>query len=776
MPSNATETIDVRILRLIGLEDVFDLDYDTYLTLLKEAMVKGRMPKTTIPSEEVELLTNEWKRVKSKKDKGRFKVKKKKITATALKIGSIKGKITGVNPSKLLPAAIPAAKEGGSGGFNIGESFSKIAESVTSIAKTLREKNKLSKKETAFDRRAEENEKRKLQKENLKKRFSKMASVAQKIMQPVQSLLDKLINYFLMIFLGNAALKLFDWFTDKENQDKISTIVRFVEDWWPLLLGGYILFGTGLGGLIFWLLPAVSLWSLRLARLIIKHPVLSAALAGTLITKAIVDNSQTSTENVLDEKGLSNASKEDQSKALMSLSGLSSTLTGTINPEARGEDKPVEDKPAGKIFGLIPYPKPGSLVSGHRGGGIIPGEVYDPDDDGDNIVDGPGGNDKVPAWLTKGETVMAVGGRERQIAMTGVDPLWFNTGPNANKPQMKKSWMMAGGGLVPGYSDGGVVGGDPFKAPTMKMLKAYEGIGKRGITKPYKVPGEHFWTIGYGATRLPPWITGEKEDRDVEENDRITAKQADELKEHDYNRHKKIVEDELKLVGISLRHHVPVNVGSVLLSLAFNYGSLRGAHRGTSSRWGPKGKMTFPNSLPVMVQIAQQSGEWGKIADLLEYNLSQEANAGRRKSEARIIRTGSGTGFHGLDNLNAPTQVHKVGEGKVGEGTVGRRGLHTSLTDNEGMSQHFPKWMKNLIPGPVSPSASKFHSGGMIPKQSGSNLKVPSPPSRTPVVVNTTPSSIDNVDMEISNPSTPTLPLMDVTPFPSYKAAILGIG
>jgi len=84
--------------------------------------------------------------------------------------------------------------------------------------------------------------------------------------------------------------------------------------------------------------------------------------------------------------------------------------------------------------------------------------------------------------------------------------------------------------------------------------------------------------------------------------------------------------------------------------------------------------------------------------------------------------------------------------------------------------------MKNLIPGPVSPSASKFHSGGMIPKQSGSNLKVPSPPSRTPVVVNTTPSSIDNVDMEISNPSTPTLPLMDVTPFPSYKAAILGIG
>ena len=55
--SNVKESIDERILRLLGLEDVFDLDYDTYLTLLKEAMVKGRMPKTMIPTEEIEALT-----------------------------------------------------------------------------------------------------------------------------------------------------------------------------------------------------------------------------------------------------------------------------------------------------------------------------------------------------------------------------------------------------------------------------------------------------------------------------------------------------------------------------------------------------------------------------------------------------------------------------------------------------------------------------------------------------------------------------------------------
>ena len=34
--SISDENIDERILRLLGLEDVFDIDYDTYMTLLRE--------------------------------------------------------------------------------------------------------------------------------------------------------------------------------------------------------------------------------------------------------------------------------------------------------------------------------------------------------------------------------------------------------------------------------------------------------------------------------------------------------------------------------------------------------------------------------------------------------------------------------------------------------------------------------------------------------------------------------------------------------------------
>ena len=74
--NSVSEKIDERILRLLGLQYTFDLDYDTYLTLIREAMVSGA---GKLPQEELALLANERKRVRGKK--GRFKPKKQKITA-----------------------------------------------------------------------------------------------------------------------------------------------------------------------------------------------------------------------------------------------------------------------------------------------------------------------------------------------------------------------------------------------------------------------------------------------------------------------------------------------------------------------------------------------------------------------------------------------------------------------------------------------------------------------------------------------------------------------
>jgi len=71
-----SEKVDEGILRLLGLEFVFDLDYATYITLLNEAIVSG---KNKLPQEELALLSNEKKRIRNKK--GRFKAQKQKITA-----------------------------------------------------------------------------------------------------------------------------------------------------------------------------------------------------------------------------------------------------------------------------------------------------------------------------------------------------------------------------------------------------------------------------------------------------------------------------------------------------------------------------------------------------------------------------------------------------------------------------------------------------------------------------------------------------------------------
>ena len=69
-----SEEIDERILTILGLDDAIDLDYATYKSLLKEKMMAGRMSGSEMPSEETELITDEFKRVKA--NTGRFKVKK----------------------------------------------------------------------------------------------------------------------------------------------------------------------------------------------------------------------------------------------------------------------------------------------------------------------------------------------------------------------------------------------------------------------------------------------------------------------------------------------------------------------------------------------------------------------------------------------------------------------------------------------------------------------------------------------------------------------------
>ena len=140
------EEIDERILRLLGIDDVFDIDYATYKTLLRERMdLAGRMSDSKIPTEETEILTEEFKKVKRKT--GRFKVKKKKITAQDIKSSPSIGKSIGaVEPQKLLAPAEEAPAE---------SPIDKIIKSLDNIIGLLAERNSLFKSQAEEIKKAE---------------------------------------------------------------------------------------------------------------------------------------------------------------------------------------------------------------------------------------------------------------------------------------------------------------------------------------------------------------------------------------------------------------------------------------------------------------------------------------------------------------------------------------------------------------------------------------------------------------------------------------------
>jgi hypothetical protein len=151
------EIVDKDILRLLGLEDVNDLDYDDYKTLLKERMAAGRMPGNNIPTEDTQKLTEEFKRVK--KETGKFKVKNNKI-----KFDSVVGKATKKsrpvsNPTKTLMGSDAEPEEevevdgDKKGSFKtISSSLSKIENSLENILGSLTTQQKLQSKDSEKER------------------------------------------------------------------------------------------------------------------------------------------------------------------------------------------------------------------------------------------------------------------------------------------------------------------------------------------------------------------------------------------------------------------------------------------------------------------------------------------------------------------------------------------------------------------------------------------------------------------------------------------------
>ena len=459
------EEIDERILTLLGLDDAIGIDYATYKTLLREKMAAGRMADSKIPTEETEILTEEFKKVKRKT--GRFKVKKKKIKAQDIKTTSPMKKLGGVTAPKLLPPAKEEQKD------YIGD----IIKSLDNIIGLLKEQNTLIKDTAESKRKKQEQDKRGKAEEKLEAgRFKKIVEGAEKMVAPVKGIIQRILDFFMKILLGKFLISFLDWFADPKNQDKLNAIGEFLSDHWPKLAAGFLLFGTGLGGFV-----------RSLIGLLAKGAVLLVKAAAGLTARALGGKGA----------GLARFLGGGKGKLLTGLLTTGATVgagmfaANKIEDVFKGNDVPdvkmptanysggggVFSKMMGGMMGMVG--NFGKSLSGTLGtlGGFVSGEK---------------GVDKVPAMLSDGEFVMSRGA-VKKYGVANLEAMNASGGGN-NRPKIVQNVIKAhGGGLIggnrlPGDGEKVQVGGQPF-AGDMSSIKVNMGGGSSVNNTNIKIGG-----------------------------------------------------------------------------------------------------------------------------------------------------------------------------------------------------------------------------------------------------------------------------------------------
>lgn len=277
------ENIDERLLKLLGLSDVFDLDYGTYLSLLKERLVQISMGKGGLAREEEMLLHDEYRRVKGKV--GRFKIKSRKINSDNI---GVTGPIRVSKQQFFLASKVSVPDISGPTGSGDNDGIRKIVEdiknSVINIEKLFSSQNKLFQKNTERQRRNKENAGREDTETGLEK-FKKITSLIKQVFAPVQNILDSIIRFIVFTFIGRQVTRFLDWLRDPKNKDKVDSLFRFIKDWWPTLLGAWFLFATPLGKFIRTIIGSIAKLTYRLAKFAI--PRLAAWAAANPVTAGI---------------------------------------------------------------------------------------------------------------------------------------------------------------------------------------------------------------------------------------------------------------------------------------------------------------------------------------------------------------------------------------------------------------------------------------------------------------------------------------------------------
>ena len=303
-----------------------------------------------------------------------------------------------ISPASAPPDLPPAESE--SGGDMSGV-LTKIAGDVNIIKGIVASQEKLEKDKTDDTREAREKSKREKAENMLETgRFKKVANVIDKALTPVKGIFSKIFDFLKMFLFGAAVMKLLDWFGNPDNKSKITSIFKFLKDWWPALVAVLMALFPG-----FALIPGIIALSVSFLPKLIDT-VKSILGFNKQVDKEIKDQEKDYEKN---ERGVAFDTKlpDDPDK-----SGDQVTSTPTVEGGGQEGENVATPQPFNK-------------------GGEVPGQ---------------GNQDTVPAMLTPGEFVLT----KDAVNQIGADTLYnMNAAaggvgkPSQQKPAkpMKKSKM-----------------------------------------------------------------------------------------------------------------------------------------------------------------------------------------------------------------------------------------------------------------------------------------------------------------------------------------------
>ena len=422
-----TENIDEVILGLLKLEDGGAVTYQTYYDRIKKKLMMARMGGSELPHEEDQLLRDELKRIRLIQDKTKvFKIKSKPrnnstpppprsgssgapnssaiVKAKKGKLGFQDLSIKRVNVTDVTQPTVRAPKD------SIYDVLVRIDGLVESILQTLTQTSRLDARNRERERIRGEESGRKGRERRLESKggLRPIVEAVKKIMAPFQSIWDRIVNFFVNVFFGKIAVSLFKWLADPENKGKVKSIIRFLKDWWPALVGGYLLFGTSFGKLIRTIIPSVTRFIFQLGKVAIPRLltfVRNPFVAGTLLFTAGATIPALFPGNVNEKERKTRNAPGSKEEKIRKLEEQKANLNFFEKLQGKGSE----------IDEQIQYLKTGNTKSYGFAGGGYAGKLKkllhrdQKPNSSSRLIRGPGGptGDKIPAMLSDGEFVMS---------------------------------------------------------------------------------------------------------------------------------------------------------------------------------------------------------------------------------------------------------------------------------------------------------------------------------------------------------------------------------